>query len=63
MADLLTLSTLVSLLIKIQTFILIAQSIKESTYLNLNTHLRYYLEGRRPSQTHNLITTYTNCYY
>jgi len=51
---------LVSTLIKLKKFIPIAQKIKKFFYFKLYVHLRYILEGDRPSQTtkHKLIKYY-----
>jgi len=42
---------LVSTLIKFKKFILIPKKVKKPSCFKLYTHLRYFLEGDRPSQT------------
>ncbi len=54
MADKDILSILVSTLIKFWKFISITHKIKKFYCPKLYAHLRYYLEGDRPSQTNNL---------
>jgi len=54
MADKSILSILVCTLIKIWKFISITYKIKKFYYPKLYAHLRYFLEGDRPSQTNNL---------
>jgi hypothetical protein len=48
------LDILVSTTIKFDKFIAMHKTIKQSSYLKLYAHLRYFLEGDRPSQTNKL---------
>jgi len=58
-----TLAILVGITIKHHIFILISQKVKELFCAVLYIHLRYYLEGGRPSQTYNLLYANIKIYY
>ena len=45
---------LVSTIIKFETSIAMIKKIKKFSYIKLYAHLRYFLEGDRPSQTNKL---------
>jgi hypothetical protein len=63
MADKSILSILVCTLIKIWKFILITYKIKKFYCPKLYAHLRYFLEGDRPSQTNNLRLSILKCIF